>query len=221
MTSLYRSAHKIAPKTLGAVLALSLGLTLGGCGGIATNASLDSIHQPVVERVNYSLDVTTGAGGLSYPEQRRLAGWFEAMDLRYGDRISIDDPLQSEATHAAVVQLAARYGLIVSDEAPATPGNVSAGNARIIVTRAKATVPDCPNWSSNNGFNPNNATSSNFGCAVNSNLAAMVADPEHLLKGAAGDSNTVVMSSTKAIGAYRELKPTGAGGLKQTSTKGD
>lgn len=221
MTSLYRSAHKIAPKTLGAALALSLGLTLAGCGGIATNASLDSIHQPVVERVNYSLDVTTGAGGLSYPEQRRLAGWFEAMDLRYGDRISIDDPLQSEATHAAIVQLAARYGLIVSDDAPATPGNVSAGNARIIVTRAKASVPDCPKWSSNNSFNPNNATSSNFGCAVNSNLAAMVADPEHLLKGATGDSNTVVMSSTKAIGAYREQKPTGSNGLKATSSKGD
>jgi hypothetical protein len=52
---------------------------LAGCGGIATNRSLDSIHQPVVERTNYTLDVTTGPGGLSYPEQRRLTGWFEAM----------------------------------------------------------------------------------------------------------------------------------------------
>jgi pilus assembly protein CpaD len=34
---------------------------------------------------------------------------------------------------------------------------------------------------------------------VNSNLAAMVANPEHLLKGAEGDSETVVMSSNKAI----------------------
>ena len=221
MTSLFRPAHKIAPKTLGAALALSLGLTLAGCGGIATNASLESIHQPVVERVNYTLDVTTGAGGLSYPEQSRLAGWFEAMDLRYGDRISIDDPLQSEATRAAIVQLAARHGLIVSDDAPATPGNVSAGSARIIVTRAKATVPGCPDWSAKNDFNPNNATSTNFGCATNSNFAAMIADPEHLLKGATGQSNTVMMSSTKAIGAYREQKPTGAGGLKQTSSKGE
>lgn len=221
MTSLYRSAHKIAPKTFGAAIALSLGLTLAGCGGIPTNRSLESIHQPVVERVNYSLDVTTGPGGLSYPEQHRLAGWFDAMDLRYGDRISIDDPLESEATYGAVAQLAARYGLLVSQDAPATPGNVSAGNARIIVTRAKATVPGCPDWSAKNDFNPNNATSSNYGCATNSNLAAMVADPEHLLKGAEGDSNTVVMSASKAIGAYREQKPTGTAGLKQTTTKGE
>ena len=221
MTSLYRSANKIAPKTFGAALALSLGLTLAGCGGIATNASLESIHQPVVERVNYTLDITAGPSGLSYPEQSRLAGWFEAMDLRYGDRISIDDPLQSEATRAAVVQLAARHGLVVSDEAPATATNVSAGYARIIVTRSKATVPGCPDWSAKNDFNPNNATSTNYGCAVNSNLAAMVADPEHLLKGATSDSSTVVMSSNKAIGAYRNQVPTGTTGLKQNSTKGE
>ena len=85
----------------------------------------------------------------------------------------------------------------------------------------KATVPNCPDWSAKSDFNPNNATSSNFGCATNSNIAAMVADPEHLLKGATGQSDTVVMSSTKAIGAYRELKPTGSAGLKAISTKGD
>jgi pilus assembly protein CpaD len=215
MTSLFRSA----PKTAAAALALSLGAMLAGCGGFATNASLDSVHQPVVERVNYTLDVTTGPGGLSYPEQQRLAGWFEAMDLRYGDRISVDDPLGSEPTRAAVQALAARYGLMLSDAAPTTQGYVTAGTARIVVTRSQASVPGCPDWSASSDFNPNNATSSNFGCAVNSNLAAMVADPEHLVKGAQGVSDTTVMSSNKAISAYREQKPTGSEGLKQTSTK--
>jgi pilus assembly protein CpaD len=218
MTSPFRSAPKLAS----AALALSLGLTLAGCGGIATNASLDSIHQPVVEHVNYTLDVTTGPGGLSYPEQRRLAGWLDTMDLHYGDRISIDDPLASEDTRAAVEALAARHGILVSDGAPTTPGGLSAGTARIIITRAKASVPGCPDWSSHNDFNPNNATSSNFGCAVNSNLAAMVADPEHLIRGATGGSDTTVMSANKAISSYREQKPTGEKGLKETSsTKGE
>lgn len=217
MTSPFRSAPRLA----GAALALSLGLTLAGCGGLATNGSLDSIHQPVVEHVNYTLDVTTGPGGLSYPEQRRLAGWLDTMDLRYGDRISIDDPLASEDTRAAVEALAARYGILMSADAPTTPGNISAGTARIVITRAKASVPGCPDWSAHNDFNPNNATSSNYGCAVNSNLAAMVADPEHLLKGANGGSDTVVMSASKAISSYRGQKPTGEAGLKQNSTKGD
>lgn len=219
MTSLIRSARKIP----GAALALSLGLTLAGCGGIATNASLDSIHQPVVENVNYTLDVTTGANGLSYPEQRRLEGWFDAMDLRYGDRIAIDDPLASEATRSAVAAIAARRGLILSDTAPATQGYVTAGYARVVVTRSKASVPGCPDWSSRNDFNPNNATSANYGCAVNSNLAAMVANPQHLLKGEKGDSDTAIMGSTKAIGAYRNKELTGGGGntVKQTSSKGE
>lgn len=221
MTSLFKTARRLP----GAALALSLATALTGCGGIPTNGSLESIHQPVVERVNYTLDVSTGPGGLSFPEQRRLAGWFEAMDLRYGDRVAIDDPLASDATRAAVSALAARYGLILSDDTPPTQGYVSAGNARIIVTRTKAAVPGCPDWSAKNDFNPNNATSTNYGCAVNSNLAAMVADPEHLLKGAAGDSSTVVMSSNKAINAYRDQKPSGAGGatsaLKVTSSKGE
>jgi pilus assembly protein CpaD len=198
-------------------------MPLAGCGGIATNPSLESIHQPVVEHVNYTLDLNTGAGGLSYPEQRRLAGWFEAMDLHSGDRISIDDPLDNASTRAAVEALASRYGLLVSNDAPTTAGYVNAGTARIIVTRAKASVPGCPDWSARNDFNPNNATSTNYGCAVNSNLAAMVADPEHLLKGAETRSDTVVMSASKAITAYRERAPGGGGGgeVKQSSTKGD
>jgi len=42
-------------------------------------------------------------------------------------------------------------------------------------------------------------------------LAAMIADPEDLLRGQRGSGETVVMSSTKAIEAYREAKPTGDG----------
>lgn len=208
-----------APKAAGLAIALSLGLA--GCGGMATNRSMSSIHQPVVERVNYTLDVTSGPGGLSYPEQRRVAGWFEAMGLRYGDRISIDDPVQSDATRTSIEALASRYGLLVSTDAPTMAGYVNAGSARIVITRSKAQVPGCPDWSANSDTNFNNATSSNFGCATNSNIAAMVADPEHLLKGAHSDSNTVVMSSTKAIDAYRQAKTTGSGKLQTEGTSGN
>jgi pilus assembly protein CpaD len=200
--------------------ALALALALAGCTGTPNNQSLESIHQPVVERTNYTLDLATGPGGLSLPEQRRLAGWFEAMDLRYGDRISIDDPLASPATRAAVAAVASRHGLLLSDDAPVTPGYVNAGTARVIVTRSLAHVPGCPDWTTISETNLNNATSSSFGCAVNGNLAAMVANPEHLVKGAEGTGETVVMSSIKAIETYRETKPTGSGGLKTSDTQG-
>lgn len=209
------------PRAAGIAAALSLGLLLAGCGGMPTNRTLYSVHQPVVERVNYTLDVATGSGGLSYAEQGRLAGWFEAMELRYGDRVSIDDPLDSPATRSAVEAIASRHGILVEGKAPATPGYVAAGAARVVITRSRASVPGCPDWSANSDVNLANATSSNYGCATNSNLAAMVADPEHLVRGARTDGETIIMSSTKAIQSYREAAPTGEGGLAQTGTKED
>jgi pilus assembly protein CpaD len=200
--------------------ALTLGLTLAACGGIPTNRQLNSLNQPVVERTNYTLDLTAGPGGLSYPEQRRLAGWFEAMALRYGDRISIDDPMASEATRAGVAAIAARYGLLLGGQAPVTVGYVNAGTVRVIVTRAKASVPGCPDWGGKNDSNLLNATSPGYGCAVNGNFAAMIANPEHLVKGAEGGSETVIMSSNKAIDVYREATPTGEKGLKTQATSG-
>lgn len=206
-------------KALGAAITLSLGLALAGCGGVPMDRGLESARQPVVQRTNYTLDVTSGPGGLSLPEQRRLAGWFEAMDLRFGDRIAIDDPLKSGATRAAVEAVAGRFGLLLGDEAPVTAGYLNAGSVRVVVTRSTASVPGCPNWSANSDANPGNATNPNYGCAVNGNLAAMVADPEHLLKGATGKGQTTIMSSTKAIETYRGATPTGEGGLKAQSSQ--
>lgn len=199
-------------------LAAALGLALAGCGGIPTNRSMSSVHQPVVEKVNYTLDVSTGGSGLAYGEQQRLAGWFDAMDAKYGDKVYVDDPSGSAATRGAVEAVASRYGLLLSDDAPMTGGAIPPGTVRVVITRSKASVPGCPDWSSNNDFNPNNGLSSNYGCATNANLAAMVANPEDLLRGADATGHTVVMSSSKAIETYRKAPPTGTEGLTKEST---
>jgi len=115
--------------------------------------------------------------------------------------------------------LAGRHGLLVSEGTPVTAGYVTPGQARIVVTRSTASVPGCPDWSANNEANVNNATYPGYGCAVNGNLAAMVANPEDLIAGQQGTGETTVTTSTKAIKAYREQAPTGTGGLADVSTK--
>ena len=211
-TNLYRQAAT--------GIALSLSLALGACGGIAHNGSLESVHQPVVQRNSYVLDLKTDAGGgLTPAEARRLAGWFGGMNLHYGDKIALDDPSQSGATRAAVEGVAARYGMLLAANAPVTPGYVSAGTARVVVTRVTAEVPHCPDWEGKSDFNPNNATSPDYGCAINGNMAAMVANKEDLVHGARGNGTTVIMSSSKAIKTFRDTAPTGAGGLKSVSSK--
>jgi pilus assembly protein CpaD len=213
-------SHSVS-RRFGLAVALPLLVALSGCGGMPSNRSLESTHQPVVSRTDYTLDVMAGPDGLSPSEARRLAGWFDAMDLRYGDRISIDDPLQGNASRASVEAVASRWGMLVGEDAPITPGALSAGTVRVIVSRSKATVPGCPDWSANSDTNLANGSSSNYGCAVNSNLAAMVADPQHLLKGAETRGSTSVMSSTKAIDSYRTQPPSGEKGLTATSSKGN
>lgn len=201
---------------------LALGLALAGCGGVPSNRSMESVHQPVVDKVDYTLDLTTGGAGLAYGEQGRLAGWFDAMGLKYGDRIFVDDPTASPATRSAVEAVASRYGVLLGDQPPRTAGYVTAGTARVILTRFKASVPGCPDWSSNSDFNPTNGLSTNYGCSVNSNLAAMVANPEDLLHGTPSDGATTVMTSNKAIEAYRGATPTGNGNsVGNTGTKGN
>lgn len=204
-----------------AMLAFTLTLSLGGCGALTAknNNMIESVHQPVVERTNFTLDLATDRGGLPLPEQRRLADWFEALELRYGDRIAIDDPLASGATRSAVEAVASRFGILVSDGAPVTPGYVNPGTARVVVSRSLASVPGCPVWQ-NSEYSLKNNTSSNYGCAVNGNLAAMVANPEDLVRGATARGETVMMSSNKAIDAYRQAAPTGGGTtIKETATK--
>lgn len=201
-------------------LALVMGLGLAGCGGMPTNTSLYSTKVPVVARTSMTLDVTTTPGGLPVSEQQRLNGWFETLDLRYGDRIAIENPDQNPAVAGAVRDLAARYGLMLADTAPVTAGMLAPGQARVVITRSTATVPGCPDWSAKSDMNFNNGLSPSYGCAVNGNLAAMVADPQDLLEGKKGASETVIATSNKAISTYREMEPTGKGGLREASVGG-
>jgi pilus assembly protein CpaD len=202
-----------------AALALSLGLALSACNPPPVNSSLYSTKQPVVQRSNFTLDLATGPAGLPVAEQSRLSDWFESLGLKYGDRIALDGAAGNDAAREDIAAIASRRGLLLADGAPVTSGFVQPGSVRVVVTRTTASVPGCPDWGDRFASNLENATSDGFGCAVNSNFAAMIADPEHLLQGAEGTGETVVMSSTKAIESYREQNTTGSQGLPQVSTQ--
>lgn len=212
----------IDKRSIAAPLGLTFALMLNACGSATTdNRSLYSVNQPVIERSNFTLDVQSNGGGLPISEKQRLADWFESMNIRYGDRIAIDDGTAGSAVQSEIAAIAGRYGLLLSEGAPLTTGAVPVGYTRIVVTRSTASVPGCPDWSRTAEFNPKNATSSNYGCSVNSNLAAMIANPEDLVQGQQGTGETVVTTSTKAIRSYRDQTPTGAEGLPQVSTGGN
>jgi pilus assembly protein CpaD len=191
------------------LITVSLSLALAGCGSLGSNTSMYSVHQPVVERTNYAIDVNVDGSGIPVGEQRRMGEWFDALQLGYGDRVAIDygSGYANAAAKQAVSDAAADRGILVGDTAPVTSGQVALGTVRVVVTRSKASVPSCPDWSTTSDSNFNTNNHSNYGCSVNSNLAAMIADPEDLVRGREDkklDSN----SGTKAVNAHR-AKTTG------------
>ncbi|WP_442800491.1 CpaD family pilus assembly lipoprotein [Sphingomonas sp. EC-HK361] len=205
--------------SLAAVLAPAL--ALGACAG-TPNRGLESVHQPVVSRSDYAFDLTASGNGLAPGEPRRLAGWLDSLHLGYGDRVAIDDPAGYGAARADVAATVARYGLILSDDAPVTGATVAPGTIRIVVSRTSARVPGCPDMSRVSGIEFESNTSSNQGCAINSNLAAMVANPGDLVRGQPGSTAYDPAVGTRAIDAFRKATPTGGGGttVKSESTGG-
>lgn len=199
----------------------SLGFALTACGGATTattsaSRGLESVHQPVVSRSDYVFDVNASGGGLSPSESGRLQGWFDTLGLGYGDRVSVDmGDGYSAAARDDVGDIAARYGLLIDDAAPVTSGAIAPGNVRVVVSRMKASVPGCPDWGRSTVDDFDNHNFSNYGCGVNSNLAAMVANPADLVSGQVGSSTVDARTAGKAIKSYRDRKPTGEGDLKQ------
>lgn len=167
------------------VAVASLGLALAGCSLGGPNTSMYSTHQPVVERSTFALDVNVDGGGVTGSEQRRMTEWFDALDLGYGDRVAIDYGMGyvNPAVRASVAAIAEERGVLVTETAPVTAGAIEPGSVRVVVSRSRASVPTCPDWSTSSDRNYNSSNHSNYGCASNSNLAAMVADPEDLVRG--------------------------------------
>ena len=108
---------------------------------------------------------------------------------------------------------------MVSQGAPVTVGAVQPGTVRVVVSRTRASVPGCPNWTVPSSPNFDNASMSNFGCGVNGNIAAMVANPQDLVHGQEGSGVGDTLTASKAVQSYRAADPTGKKGLQDISTK--
>ena len=178
-----------------------------------------SVNVPVVTTADYVFDAAAPGGALAPSEADRLTGWFQGLGLGYGDTIYVDGRY-APAARSQVAAIAGRYGMLVTAGAPATAGMVQPGSVRVVVARRRAEVPGCPNWSRPAAPDFANRSMSNYGCAVNSNIAAMVANPEDLLHGREGATVTDTYTAARAIEMYRTTPPSGTKGLQDVTPKG-
>lgn len=211
MTMKTISMRRLASATL-----LTASLALGACGGGTPNPGMASAKAPVVTQTILVHDLGyAGADGLSADQRKSLSEWFEGIGVRYGDRVSVDDSGSgSGARRAAIASVLAHYGLLLNDQVPVTAGAGSAG-ARIIVMRATASVPGCPDWTRPSNIEFEASTLSNYGCASESNLAAMVVDANDLVSGKA-HTGTDALTTVKAIETYRSKSGTATQTVRST-----
>lgn len=197
---------------------LGLGLSVAGCGydshdGAITpvsNPTLSSVNQPVVSRTDYVLDLNA-SGGLSGGEMERLDAWFRSLGLRYGDRIFVDGGYADPRTRHDVARVADAYGLFLSNGVPITAGAPQAGTVRVVVSRTTASVPGCPIWEDPQ-IGQSSRTSTNYGCALHSNIAQMIADPNDLVLGQTGALQRHDDAAAKPVKGYRDRTLSGGGG---------
>jgi pilus assembly protein CpaD len=202
---------------------LLVAVALGGCNTTVADQpdrGLSPVNVPVVVRADYVFDAAASGDRLAPGEDARLDNWFRGLGLGYGDTIYVDSAYAGGAA-ADVARLAGNYGMMVTPGAPVTAGAVQPGALRVVVSRNRAEVPNCPNWSGVSQPNFDNRTMPNFGCAVNGNIAAMVANPQDLIHGREGSGVVDTMTATKAVGVYRATPPTGTQGLQEIDTKKD
>ncbi|WP_277979227.1 CpaD family pilus assembly lipoprotein [Sphingomonas phyllosphaerae] len=200
--------------------ALALAVPLAGCNSYR---GVESIHQPVVSRSDYALDVQTTPAGLASGEPERLRGWLDALRVSYGDIVTLDQGgTENDGARADVTAIAGRYGLRLAEAAPLAGAAVAPGTARVTVSRTTAAVTSCTPQSNRGILNFDSHTSGDYGCAVNGNLAAMVANPSDLVRGVADSGGYDNVTGGKAVSARRRAALTGGGGaaVKSESTGG-
>lgn len=222
--TLLRQTPLVAPLAAIAVSALGLALLATPVHARTVNRGVEPVHQPVVERTDFVFDVRAdGDGDLDATSRHQLVSWFDALGLGYGDRITFAGPqdYDSAKLRDAVNTVVARYGLLTQGDAPVTAGSAPAGELRIVVSRSQASVPDCPSWRDKSEVNLSGGLSDNYGCAMATNLAAMVADPQDLVEGRTTRTDLRAATSSRAIQAYEKKAPSGAGDLQGTSVGGN
>jgi pilus assembly protein CpaD len=135
------------------------------------------------------LSVSSRSRGLSSAQWNQLYTYLSGYQERGTGGLVIKAPTGSANEKAAMrayedVRHAMRRAGIGAREVRLEPYFAKwdpAAPLRLSYLEYVAQGPDCPDWSENLARDPQNLPSPNMGCAMQKNLAAMVADPQDLL----------------------------------------
>ncbi len=186
-----RILHKYIAQALGsAFLALNLAACLPQTSQWDGN---EVVMRNSVELVRIPHDVVFAADltSMNPQEIKRLEGFLDHIDLTYGDKIFLDAPVDRQGNMTSHVQSRTQFirnhlqklGLDVADTVSAYGDAPSSNSVKVIVERYVVTPPGCPDWRQKAWPNYANAPTANLGCANQTALGLMVANPKDLVEG--------------------------------------
>lgn len=166
------------------LLAMGLALLAGACAPVTTYTNAESPTHLKLDTATTQLDLrfAPGSAALASVDAARLQHAAAIGEIKSSDRVTVDvagAPYLSKERLAAVSALLLHYGIVPVAGAQDAPPN----HAIVAVQRTLVTLPPCPNWSKRPYSDFDNQPSSNFGCATETDLGMMVANPTDLASG--------------------------------------
>jgi pilus assembly protein CpaD len=164
---------------------MALALLVGACAPVTTYTDAEASKNLKLDSATTQLGVrfAPGSAVLAAADAARLRALGVTGGIAPSDRVMVaaaGAPYLARQRIASIASVLLRYGIVVvADQLPNLPSN----GALIEVGRTLVTLPPCPNWSKPTGTDFGNQPSSNFGCATETDLGMMVANPSDLASG--------------------------------------
>lgn len=199
-------------------LALGCILIAGSCAATNDGSSITedgAVNHPIAVEPNYrelKLQFAGGAEGMTPDDAARFDNFLDDYRAHGNGSLGISVP-NGPPSRAAITFFAERAAAsgISRDRILVSTHDVQNGDFRVDVSYIAYTARTdaCGDWSENLSFTADNLTPKNFGCAVQHNVAAMVADPRDLLGPRRFEPADANRAAT-VIGNYEQGTPTAA-----------
>ncbi|HWD60479.1 MAG TPA: CpaD family pilus assembly lipoprotein [Stellaceae bacterium] len=170
---------------LTSAVAMALTILIGACAPVTSYTDAEAPKHIKLDSATTQVDLrfAPGSAQLSPVDAARLRELAARGEITGSDRVTVaaaGGPELARQRVASVSALLLHYGVVPVD---APTGGVLPNHAIVAVGRTLVTLPPCPNWSKPSGTDFANQPSSNFGCATETNLGMMIANPSDLASG--------------------------------------
>ena len=180
-----------------------------------TIAEDGAVNHPIAVEPSFreiKLHFAGGADGISGDDAVKFDNFLADYRAHGNGSLGISVP-NGPPSHAAITFFAERAAQtgIARDKILVSTHDVANNDFRVDISYITYTAKtdNCGDWSENLSFTMENQTPKNFGCSVQHNIAAMVADPRDLMGPRRFDQADAARAAT-VIDAYEQGKPTSA-----------